>query len=178
MDYGNGIPGTEGYRTQLSIANPNPAYDNDMGFTDVGFFWYRKITEDAILDPNYIPAEDDYQAEWLGGHCRCGFYEVAGTMAFGGRCIAVVRGAYDTVKLTVAETVQFICAGAFRDAEELAYVCLKGDLVTIHKDAFPPMENRWYTIVIRCSANCKDMYGRYYKDIAAEYGAVWEEWNG
>ena len=148
-------------------------------YADVGELYPTKQAD--VLDPNYVIAEGDYTELGGGNFSRCGFYSVGSSNGSRYRIVSVrnVCAGGDAVKVLIEESVLFVCPGAMKHSNELAYVCLKGDLITIDPDAFPPANERWYTIVIRCSADCKDMYGRYYKDIAESvYGAVWEEWNG
>lgn len=180
IDYGNGKPGTTGYRTVFSTLFPNPADDDGVPFCPVGSdsFAYGKASAAQMEAAGYSPDEKGYVVNYNANHIRCGIYEVPskvnGTPVVG---IADI-GLSDIVKFTVPKAVKSLPSRVFYNCYEFKYLCIKGDLMTIPKNAFPPMEKRWYTIVIRCSADCKDENGRYWKNIAGEYGAVWEEWNG
>ena len=180
IDYGNGIPGTTGYRTQFSIAFWRPEDDEGMAFNPAGtdVFCYRTATAAQMEAAGYSAEQKGWAVDSPGGYIRCGIYIVSDTI--NGAPVVCIGdiGLQDVVKFTVPKTISRLPSRAFYNCVEFKYLCLKGDQMTIPKDAFPPMDKRWYTIVIRSSANCKDENGRYWKDIAGEYGAVWEEWNG
>ncbi|MBR4864499.1 MAG: hypothetical protein IKU07_07975 [Oscillospiraceae bacterium] len=176
IDYGNGIPGTEGYRTQLSIQFPY-SDDDYPTFAPVGIdvFAYIECTEDFEILGHTIKAGQ--YTVYGKDQNRCGIYEVSPYVH--GKKVVAIEAATDLVKVTIPETVVVIGNYAFaRGNQELKYLCFKGDQITMPENALPPMAERWYTIVIRCSAQCKNAQGEYWKDIAGRYGAVWEEWNG
>ena len=181
IDYGNGKPGTTGYRTTFSIAFPNPEDDDGVPFNPVGteVFWCSPATAAQMEAAGYSPDEKGYAVTDNASHIRCGIYEVPSKV--NGAPVVYIESIgwiNDVVKFTVPKAVKSLPSRAFYNCYEFKYLCIKGDLMTIPKNAFPPADERWYTIVIRCSADCKDENGRYWKNIAGEYGAVWEEWNG
>ena len=177
IDYGNGIPGTTGYRTQTSIQHYNTACDDDFPFYGPGAdaFLYSPCTASDVPHSSLVRG---YVASGGCGNVRCGIYTISDT-PFGQPVVAIRCGINDDiVKLTVPETVIAIGSRAFEECFEFKYLCIKGEQMDIALDAFPPMESRWYQIVICCSATCKNYKGEYIKDIVGRYGAVWEEWNG
>jgi hypothetical protein len=151
-----------------------------MPFNPVGadVFGYSAATVSQMEAAGYSAEEKGWRVEFPGAHIRCGIYEISETV--NGAPVVYIEeiGLDDVVKFTIPKTISRLPSRAFYDCNEFKYLCIKGDLMTIPKNAFPPMEKRWYTIVIRCSADCKDENGRYWKNIVGEYGAVWEEWNG
>jgi hypothetical protein len=144
-------------------------------FNPVGadVFGYSAATAAQMEAAGYSAEEKGWRVEFPGAHIRCGIYEIPET-AYGAPVVYIEEiGLDDVVKFTIPKTISRLPSRAFYDCDEFKYLCIKGDLMTIPKNAFPPMEKRWYTIVIRCSADCKDENGRYWKNIVGEYGAVW-----
>lgn len=180
IDYGNGNPGTTGYRTQFSIANSGPNDEEGVPFNPVGTdaFGYTRASAAQMEAAGYSPDEKGWVVDGYGSHIRCGIYQVP-EKVIGAPVVGIDYIWFDdVVKITLPKTITKLPSRAFYNCYEFKYLCIKGDLMTIPENAFPPADQRWYTIVIRCSADCKDENGRYWKNIAGEYGAVWEEWNG
>ena len=83
----------------------------------------------------------------------------------------------------VPSTVKFIGRGypflldwdesPFEYAGDMQHLYLEGN-----NTHFEMRHLIWSGTVLHCSAKAKNRYGQYYKDIAADYGITWEEWNG
>jgi len=173
---GNGIPGTEGYRTVLATITPLEQ-EEDLPYNPVGtdVFCFRKAKASEVPDESYVGG---YVVAGNGAHIRCGIYTISGYI--NGMPVVGVLNAMlgDVVTLTVPDTVDFIGPYALENNYEFKYLYIRGDLIDIDPTALPPVSKRWYQIVFRCSSECKNLKGEYIKDIAGRYGAVWEEWNG
>ena len=180
IDYGNGIPGTTGYRTQISIAFWSQEDEEGLPFNSPGsdVFCYSTATAAQMEAAGYSAEEKGWVVSDSGAHVRCGIYTVSEKIQ--GKPVVGIEdfALEDIVAITLPKTVNKLPSRAFYYCPEFKYLYIKGDQMTIPQNAFPPMEKRCYTIVIRCSVDCKDENGRYWKNIAGEYGAVWEEWNG
>ena len=180
---GNGIPGSEGYRTSLSQSDPYE--DMHQPFTDEGGLAYTLATAANMGDESYVNPGNEYVACSVGSCTRSGIYDMtvmdAWLEAEGNVCVAISERTFagsDAVKVIISPEVRYIGAHVFNACDELAYVYLTGDRVRIHPNAFATSAPRRYTVYLYCSAQCQDGNGNYYKDIAGRYGLVWREWNG
>ncbi len=97
--------------------------------------------------------------------------------------MAIMEGAFcsdavkDTVrKIVVPGTVKRIDKGAFGECRDLTDIYFTGDSIYIYEDAFAPEAVRNGTLTIHCSYDCDNMNMKYYRDICADYGAEYEEW--
>lgn len=85
----------------------------------------------------------------------------------------------DTVKsVTVPATVKTIWNYAFGNCNNMTDIYFCGNAIYTEAQAFAAQANRTGTLTIHCSASCQDRNFRYYKNSAANYGAVYKEWNG
>ena len=180
---GNGIPGSEGYRTSLSQADPYE--DMNEPFSELGDVDHNKLaTADNMGDPNYVNPGDEYIVDYTTCRTRNGIYDMPAILdsyGCGHKVVGIDRYAFwvsDAVKVIVSSDVRYIGAYAFDSCDELAYIYLTGDEVRFHKNAFSTSGSRKYRVYLYCSAQCQDGSGNYYKDIAGRYGLVWREWNG
>lgn len=84
-----------------------------------------------------------------------------------------------TVKsVTLPKTVRTIWSNAFKDCVNLKDVYIKSEAIGIYNDAFPEVSQRLNTLVFHCARNCRNFNFYYYRNIADDYGATYEEWNG
>ena len=187
-DPGNGIPGTDGYRIRIYWYS-DPDWDEDLCIVPIGGnpdFWYSLATPAIMNDPNYVNPGNEYYPYMQGNFSRtgiCHFPEICTDS--GGKVVALGPGLGDLVSVYLPKTIVYIGKNTFAKnnshspyQSELAYVHIRSDVIDIHANAFPPMSQRMYTVVLRTSAQCRNSAGEYYKDIAGRYGCVWEEWNG
>ena len=176
IDYGNGIPGSVGYRTRLSILFPVNLEEEDIWFEEIGV-----NPESSYYRTGNMP-ENEWYTEYPASYSRNGIIEVPAYMPSGGKVVGVGPGAGYWVSMTLPETIRLIQSSAFYDDStaysELAHLYMRSDLFDIEDGAFPPLSMRMYTVTLHTSADCKNSAGEYYKDIAGRYGFVWEEWNG
>ena len=165
---GNGIPGSEGYRTSLSQSDPYE--DMHQPFTDEGGLAYTLATAANMGDESYVNPGNEYVACSVGSCTRSGIYDMtvmdAWLEAEGNVCVAISERTFagsDAVKVVISPEVRYIGAYVFYNCEELAYVYLTGDEVRIHPNAFATSVPRWYTVYLCCSAQCQDGNGNYYE---------------
>ena len=107
-----------------------------------------------------------------------GVYEIPSTID-GKTVVAVMPLAFSSVSKTVEQivipaSVKTVWNYAFEKCVNLTHVYLCGKAIYIESRAFEGAQ----TFTLHCSADCSDRNFRYYKNIAASYGAVYEEWNG
>lgn len=178
-DYGNGIPGTEGYRIALAINTPPDMYE-DVCLLPLGEnpdVMYIYATPENTGDQNYVNPGNEYVTGPPMNYSQNGIIYIPAYIS-AGKVIGVGVGMCEMVSVFLPETVIYLGKKAFRGnfTTELAYVHIASDTVDIHAEALP-IRNR-YTVVLRTSAQCKNSKGEYIKDIAGRYGCAWEEWNG
>lgn len=101
-----------------------------------------------------------------------------------GRKVVATRLHYPPGATTfyVPSTVKFIGQGdpflldwdesPFEYATSLQHLYLEGNNTHFDISLLPE------GVTLHCSAKAKNRHGQYYKDIAADYGVIWEEWNG
>ena len=84
-----------------------------------------------------------------------------------------------TVKsVTLPQTVKTIWSNAFRDCYNLTDVYIKSGTIGIYTDAFPETSKRTNTLTIHCAKDCRNFDFYYYRNIAGNYDANYEEWDG
>ncbi len=107
-----------------------------------------------------------------------GIYEIPQTID-GKIVVAVMPQAFTAVNKTVKQvilpaSVKTVWNYAFEKCSNLTHVYLRGKAIYIEGQAFEGVPR----FTLHCSADCSDRNFRYYKNIAPNYGAVYEEWNG
>lgn len=84
-----------------------------------------------------------------------------------------------TVKsVTLPATVRTIWEDAFKNCFNLTDLYIKSSVIGIYENAFPASVDRNGKITIHCKSDCRDFDFYYYRNIANEYNAEYEEWNG
>ena len=84
-----------------------------------------------------------------------------------------------TVKsVTLPQTVKTIWSNAFRDCYNLTDIYIKSGTIGIYTDAFPETSKRTNTLTIHCAKDCRNFDFYYYRNIAGNYDANYEEWDG
>lgn len=98
---------------------------------------------------------------------------------------AIMAGAFSdpkvskTVKsVTLPASVKTVWSGAFENCYNLTDLYLKSPVVELYKDSFPEVSKRNFTITIHCKKDCRNFNYYYYSNIANQYSAEYEEWNG
>lgn len=179
-DYGNGIPGTEGFRTTLAI-NTRPEDYEERCLLPLGKnpdVLYGDATAENMNDPNYVNPGNECITGPPINYSQNGICYIPAYVGDNCKVVAIGKTLCEMVSIYLPETIVYIGKGAFRGnyKTEVAYVHIASDVVDIHPEAFPVRNT--YTVVMRTSAQCRNSKGEYYKDIAGRYGCVWEEWNG
>ena len=84
-----------------------------------------------------------------------------------------------TVKsVTLPQSVKTIWSNAFRDCYNLTDIYIKSGTIGIYTDAFPETSKRANTLTIHCAKDCRNFDFYYYRNIAGDYDANYEEWDG
>lgn len=84
-----------------------------------------------------------------------------------------------TVKsVTLPQSVKTIWSNAFRDCYNLTDIYIKSGTIGIYTDAFPETSKRANTLTIHCAKDCRNFDYYYYRNIAGDYDANYEEWDG
>ena len=80
--------------------------------------------------------------------------------------------------VTLPATVRTIWNNAFADCINLTDLYIKSAVIGIYEDAFPDLAKRNDNLVIHCKSDCRNFDFYYYRNIADNYDAEYEEWNG
>ena len=80
--------------------------------------------------------------------------------------------------VTLPSTVRTIWNDAFKDCYNLKDLYIKSSVICIEAGAFPEKEKRNYTLTIHCKKDCRNFDYYYYRNIAENYDANYQEWNG
>ena len=84
-----------------------------------------------------------------------------------------------TVKSVILpSSVRTIWSDAFKDCYNLKDIYIKSSVIGIYTDAFPETAKRAGSLTIHCAKDCRDFDFYYYRNIADDYDALYEEWNG
>jgi len=78
--------------------------------------------------------------------------------------------------VTLPKSVRTVWSNAFDGCDNLRDVYIKSYVISISKDAFTDAVKQSGSLVIHCASDCRDLYFYYYRNIAADYGAEYEEW--
>ena len=118
----------------------------------------------------------------VSGTATNGNYVIQDTID-GKKVAAIMPSAFSEVSasvksVTLPSTVRTIWNDAFKNCYNLKDIYIKSSAIGIYTDAFPEVSKRAVTLTIHCSRECMDFDFYYYRNIAANYGAVYEEWNG
>lgn len=81
-------------------------------------------------------------------------------------------------KVIVPTSVKTIWQNAFSSCYNLTDIYLYGKTIDIYETAFADVSNRTETLTIHCSRDCKTFNFYYYRNIAKNYDANYQEWNG
>lgn len=113
-----------------------------------------------------------------------GIYVVPETID-GKKVAAIMKSAFcdpeisQTVKsITLPASVKTIWDGAFSKCYNLTDIYIKSAVVAIYENAFPEVSKRTDTLTIHCAKDCRNFDFYYYRNIADNYGAIYQEWNG
>ncbi len=81
-------------------------------------------------------------------------------------------------KVIVPASVKTIWQNAFADCYNLTDIYLCGKTINIFENSFADLSKRNSTLTIHCSRECKTFGFYYYMNIAKNYNANYQEWNG
>ncbi|MBO5746866.1 MAG: leucine-rich repeat protein [Clostridia bacterium] len=118
----------------------------------------------------------------VSGVSADGVYTVPDTLG-GKKVVAVMPSAFSGAassvkKVYLPSSVRVIWGDAFTNCNALTDIYLKSSAIYIYNDAFVPKAQRSGTLTIHCKRECRDFDYYYYRNVAARYGAEYEEWNG
>lgn len=158
--------------TQPSETTPVPTTEPDDTHTEV-VYSYRVAQAGDDFNANYTNSGNDIVITGIVQQSADGTYDIPDAID-GKRVIAIVANAFSgsNAKIVyVPATVKTIWNYAFAECG-LTDIYFRGNAIYVESKAFSG------ALTIHCSANCSDRNFRYYKNCAASYGAIWEEWNG
>lgn len=148
---------------------------------------YRDATAADCYPPNSIPAqpiEDVIVITGVATAASDGIYTIPETID-GKRVGGIMPSAFcdpdisaTVKKVVVPATVKTIWQDAFSACYNLTDIYLCGNTISIYEDAFADPSMRNSQLIIHCSYNCKTSGLYYYRNIASNYDAVYQEWNG
>lgn len=184
-----------------SNANGQDNGSNQTGGSNQSSEPYLDSSEEPIGTPSYtyIPATTEntyptwYQPIYspensivitkVGGGIPDGGNYVIPETIDGKRVAAIMPSAFadlgSSVKsVTVPSKVRTIWTDAFKNCYNLTDLYIKSNSIEIYPDALPEASKRNGTLTIHCSKECMNYNFYYYRNIAGNYGAVYEEWNG
>ena len=147
-------------------------------------YLYRQAKKGDDFSLSYPISENDIVITGVSTASKNGEYVIPEQID-GKTVIAIMGLAFcddsisDTVKkVVVPASVKTIWNNAFATCFNLTDIYFCGDAIYTEAQAFAKESKRNGTLTIHCSANCNDRNFRYYKNSAAGYDAVYEEWNG
>ena len=136
-------------------------------------FTYRTARAGDDLNANYVNADNDIVITGIAKPSANGIYHIPSYID-GKRVLAIGANAFHGTNskiVYVPSTIRNIWNYAFYGCG-LTDVYFQGNSIYTESKAFSG------SVTIHCSASCSDRNFRLYKNCAASYGAVWEEWNG
>ncbi len=136
-------------------------------------FTYRAARAGDDFSANYQNSGSDIVITGISRPSADGVYDIPSYID-GKKVIAIVANAFSGSNARVVyvpATVKTIWNYAFAGCG-LTDIYFRGNAIYTENLAFSG------GITIHCSATCSDRNYRYYKNSAANYGAVWQEWNG
>ncbi len=175
------------YVNNSSADNQSALMPEDPPKVTNATYLYREATaEDCYTKeniPNY-PIEDFIVITGVATAASDGVYIIPETID-GKNVGAIMPSAFNdpnisnTVKkVIVPNTVKTIWQNAFSDCYNLTDIYLRGSIINIFESAFADKDVRTATLSIHCSDSCKTYGFYYYKNIAKNYDAVYQEWDG
>ncbi len=81
-------------------------------------------------------------------------------------------------KVVLPPTVRTIWHNAFSKCYNLTDIYIQSEVIGIYESAFPNASDRTDTLSIHCKYNCRNFEFYYYRNIADDYNAQYQEWNG
>lgn len=81
-------------------------------------------------------------------------------------------------KVVIPATVKTIWQNAFSNCYNLTDIYIAGKTLDIFESAFADKSNRTAQLTIHCAYDCKTFGFYYYRNIADNYDALYQEWNG
>lgn len=135
--------------------------------------WYQPI---------YSPENAVVITKVGGGIPDGGNYVIPETID-GKKVAAIMPSAFADVassvkSVTVPSKVRTIWTDAFKNCYNLTDLYIKSNSIEIYPDALPEASKRNGTMTIHCSKECMNYKFYYYRNIAGNFGAVYDEWNG
>lgn len=135
--------------------------------------WYQTI---------YSPQNAVVITKVGGGIPDGGNYVIPETID-GKRVTAIMPSAFADVassvkSVTVPSKVKTIWTDAFKNCYNLTDLYIKSNSIEIYLDALPEASKRNGTLTFHCSKECMNYNFYYYRNIAGNFGAVYDEWNG
>jgi len=139
---------------------------------------------EAVYSYRAAQAGDDFNAQYqntgndivitgISQFSSDGVYDIPSYID-GKKVIAIAANAFSGSNariVYVPTTVKTIWNYAFAGCS-LTDIYFRGNAIYTETKAFD------HSLTIHCSASCSDRNFRYYKNCAANYGAIWKEWNG
>ncbi|MBE6778974.1 MAG: zinc ribbon domain-containing protein [Ruminococcaceae bacterium] len=80
--------------------------------------------------------------------------------------------------VTLPATVRALWEDSLSACYGLTDLYVRSGSIDILDDALPPVAKRTGTLTIHCARDCKNSDFYYYRNIAGQYGARYQEWNG
>lgn len=96
---------------------------------------------------------------------------------------AIMPSAFSNVgnnlkSVTLPDTVRTIWNDAFKGCYNLKDLYIKSNVICIETNAFPEKSKRNSSLTIHCKRDCMNFDYYYYRNIAENYDADYQEWNG
>ncbi|MBO5891533.1 MAG: leucine-rich repeat protein [Oscillospiraceae bacterium] len=163
---------TQPEETTEETTPPESITTPEMSITEVAYT-YRAARTGDDFNAQYQNAGNDIVITGISQPSAEGVYDIPSYID-GKKVIAIVANAFSgsNAKIVyVPATVKTIWNYAFAECS-LTDIYFRGNAIYTESKAFSG------ALTIHCSASCSDRNFRYYKNCAANYGAIWEEWNG
>lgn len=147
--------------TQPEPPKPQPVYT------------YRAARSGDEFNATYQNAGNDIVITGIAQSAPDGVYDIPAYID-GQRVIAITANAFSNSNAQVVyipASLRYIHNYAFSSCP-LTDIYFRGNSIRMENQAFSG------TPTIHCSSNCENRNFYYYKNIAPDYGATWEEWNG
>lgn len=154
--------------------------------TEASYIYRNAVATDCYTEGN-IPAQPITDVIVITGVTTAasdGIYNIPEEID-GKRVGAIMPNAFcdaaisSTVKKVVVPTsVKTIWQNAFSNCYNLTDIYLRGTTINIFETAFADVSNRTGTLTIHCARDCKTFGFYYYRNIADNYDALYQEWNG
>ncbi|MGN0172287.1 MAG: hypothetical protein ACI39E_05860 [Acutalibacteraceae bacterium] len=172
-------------------AGTNPDSSPSVSNADVSdtavTYTYREATVDDCYPPGkgsmYV-SDNIVVITGVVNPAPDGVYTIPETID-GNKVAAIMPSAFcdanisQTVRTVILPaTVRTVWSDAFGDCCNLTDIYIKSLVIGIYEDAFPELPERTEALTIHCAKDCRNFDFYYYRNIASDYGAVYEEWNG